>query len=221
MRFLRTGDVFYGKSYADMINKAIGTNYASYMKCTVELSDFGSAGVVAWFVYMDETIHGYGNGWHWANKLSLDGQEIDEYNVSVSKNQLKKKRTEIGYNPYKLAFQIDPYGSGREHCCKFVGAFRLKSFIKKDASAQTYEKVLDEYKLLGKGERGYCNSKEDFIPKEGKYLVPLSEMGFSPTTYNLLKNSIKNAGELLELEIGIEGAISDEIQEKIAIHFRA
>ena len=220
MKILRTGDVFYGKSHADMINKAIGTNFSSYMKSTVELSDFGCVGVVAWFVYMDGSIHGYEDGWSWFNKLSLDGLEIYEYNVSDCKDKLKKRRAEDGYNPYKLAFQIDYNETGNRHCCKFVGAFRFKSFIKNDSSAETYEKVLDEFKLLGKGEYGGgCNCRDDFIPKEGKYLTPLIEMGFSPKTYNLLKNSMKNAGELLELGIGIDGAISDEIQEKLAMHF--
>ena len=221
MKILRTGDVFYGKSHADMINKAIGTNFSSYMKSTVELSDFGCAGVVAWFVYMDGSIHGYEDGWRWSNKLSLDGFEIDEYNVSACKDKLKKRRVEDGYNPYKLAFQIDHNETGNRHCCKFVGVFRFKSFIKNDSSAETYEKVLDEFRLLGKGEYGGdCNCRDDFIPKEGKYLTPLIEMGFSQKTYNLLKYSIKNAGELLELGIGIDGAISDEIQEKLAMHFR-
>jgi hypothetical protein len=220
MRILKTGDVFYGKSHADMINKAIGTNYYSYMKSSVELSDFGCSNVIAWFVYMDGSIHGYEDGWRWANRLSLDGLEISEYNVSDSKEKLKKRRVDAGYNPYRLAFQIDHNGTGNKHCCKFVGAFRLKSFIKADASSEMYEKVLDEFKLLGKGEYGGgCNDREDFIPKEGKYLTAISEMGFSQRTFSLLKNSIKNAGELLELGIGIEGPIADEIQDKICSHF--
>ena len=44
-------------------------------------------------------------------------------------------------------------------------------------------------------------------------------MGFSQRTFSLLKNSIKKAGELLELGIGIEGPIADEIQDKICSHF--
>ena len=220
MRILRVGDVIFGKSHADMINKAIGTHFYSYMKSSVELSDFGCPNVIAWFVYMDGSVHGYEDGWRWANRLSLDGNEIDEYNVSDCKEKLKKRRIDDGFNPYRLAFQIDYDETGNRHCCKFVGTFRLKSFIRKDASAVTYEKVLDEFKLLGKGEYGGgYNCKEDLIPKEGKYLTSLLEMGFSEKTYSLLKNSIKNAGELLELGIGIDGPIANEIQEKICTHF--
>ena len=216
MKNLKTGDVFYGKNYADMINNAIGTNFHSWMKSGVELDDFGCPGIIAWFVFMDGTEHGYEEGWSWVNKLSMDGQEIDEYNISISKDRLKRRRAQEGYYPYRLAFQLDPYGNGSHHCCRFVGAFRLKSFIREDASAVTYEKVMDCFKLGAKGEVGaYLNTKEDLIPTTGKYTIPLEDLEFSEGVQRLLKGYIKNAGDLLELGIGFEGPLADEIQKKI------
>ena len=214
MKILRAGDIFSGRTYAEMINKAVGTNHSSWMKSSVNLADFGCPNMIAWFVFMDGSEHGYGEGWKWANRLSADGKEIDEYNVASSKLQLKKRRVEEGYHPYRLAFQLDPYGENNNHCCRFVGAFRFKSFIRKDGSAVTYEKVTDTFKLGSKGEfGGYLNAKEDLLPKSGKYWIPLEELGFSDATYQILRPHIKYAGELLELGIGIEGPLADEIQK--------
>lgn len=216
MKILKTGDIFSGKSYADMINKAIGTNYYGWRRSSVDLDEFGCPGIIAWFVFMDGSEHGYEEGWTWVNKLSIEEKEIDEYNISTSKLQLKTRRTKEGYCPYRLAFQLDPYGNGNNHCCRFVGAFRFHSFIKKDASAITYEKVMDTFKLGAKGESGnYLNKRENLQPQSGKYLIPLKEMGFSEKVYRILDGHINFAGELLELGIGIEGEIADEIHKKI------
>ena len=97
MKSLHIDDIFSGKSYAEMINKAVGTNHNSWMKSSVNLEDFGCPGMIAWFVFMDGSEHGYGEGWKWANKLSEDGKEIDEYNIASSKLQLKKRRIDYGY----------------------------------------------------------------------------------------------------------------------------
>lgn len=78
MRIFKENDVFYGKNYADLINKTIGTSFAGYMKCSVNLEPFGAPGVIAWFVFMDGSEHGYEEGWKWVNKLSLDQNIIDE-----------------------------------------------------------------------------------------------------------------------------------------------
>ena len=216
MKVLRRGDVFYGKSHADMINKAVGTNYRAWMRSSVDLDDFGCPGMIAWFVYMDGSEHGYEDGWVWVNKLSMDGKEIDEYNISRLKTQLKEKRSKDGYYPYRLAFQLDPYGDGDKHCCRFVGAFRFKSFIRKDASAVTYEKVMDDFRLAGKGEYGAClNRKEDLKPQKGKYNTPLEEMGFSEDTYQLLRRYVNFAGDLLEFGVGVRGPLAEEIQERV------
>ena len=217
MKVLRTGDVFWGKSYVDMINHAIGTNLKEGFRASgVSLDEFGLEGVIAWFVFMDGTVHGYADGWEWVNKISIDGKEIDEYNISTNKTTLKGRRAKEGYHPYRLAFQLDPYGEKDNHRCRFVGAFRFKSFIRKDASAVTYEKVAATFKLGSKGEvGGYLNSKDDLLPKTGKYWTPLEELVFSETTYQILRGYIKYAGELLELGIGIEGPLADEIQARI------
>ena len=214
MKNLKKGDIFFGKNYADMINHAIGTNHQYWPKSSVPLDEFGVPGVIAWFVFMDGSVHGQPT-WLWVNKLSMDGEEIDEYNVSPTLSPLQKRRHEEGYHPYRLAFQLDPYGDGKNNICRFVGVFRLKSFIRKNSSAMTYEKVLDDFKLGSKGQVFGCNNKDDIKPKKGKYFTPLSKMGFTDTTYNILKNHIDNAGDLLELGIGINGPLANEIENKI------
>ena len=222
MRIFKENDVFYGKNYADLINKTIGTSFAGYMKCSVNLEPFGAPGVIAWFVFMDGSEHGYEEGWKWVNKLSLDQNIIDEYNVSSNKNLLRQKICEEGYNPYRLAFQLDPYGQGANSCCRFIGAFRLQSFIRKDGTARSYEKVLKNFKLGHKGEFSEkLNHKEDLFPVSGIYLTPIDEMGFSQNTYSLLANAgLHCAGELLELGVGCEGPLAEEIQKKVCEHFK-
>ena len=71
MKTLNAGDVFIGRTYAEMINDALGTNFKSLQRSSVELSDFGAAGFIAWFVYMDGSIHGFEGGWRCSNILSL------------------------------------------------------------------------------------------------------------------------------------------------------
>ena len=217
MKVLKTGDIFWGKSYVDMINRAIGTNLKEGFRSSgVHLDEFGLNGVIAWFVFMDGTVHGYSDGWEWVNKISPSGQEIDEYNISTNKTTLKGKRAKEGYYPYRLAFQLDPYGEKDNHRCKFVGAFRFDSFIRKDASAVTYSKIMDKFYLSGKGEFGSIfGTKEDFIPRQGKYLTPIEDMGFKSSSCALLKSFFQNAGELLEAHMESECPLMHEIQNRL------
>lgn len=223
MRILRAGDVSIGKNYADMINNAIGTNFSGYTKCTVDLACFDVHDVVAWFVYMDGSKHGYPDGWEWTNRLSLDGKTIREYNVSTDKSRLKIKQNEEGYHPYRLCFQLDPNATGKKYWCKFLGAYRFSRFLEDDLNAFEYVKVLDEFKIGSNGD-GYnpnLNSKTDFLVNAEQYRTPVETLGFSSDTYRILQiGGIKNAGELLELGIGISGKIADEIRQKIVQVFR-
>lgn len=221
MKVFNTGDVFRGKNYTDMINKALGTRFSFYRKCTVDLDRFNCPGVVAWFVFMDGSFHGYEEGWVWANRISLDGLSIKEFNVSTQKERLKERKLEIGYQPYRLAFQIDPYENQNRYCCKFVGAFRFREFIREDGTAYSYEKVLDRFALANNGETGnFFNTKEDLQYKGGKFLTSIDDMGFSSLALHVLKNGkVKNAGELLELGLGFKGDLADEISEKVIKFF--
>lgn len=58
MKILHVGDTWHGKSHVDMINLALGADYAAYMRSTVPLKRFGGRGT-AWFVYMDGSVHGH------------------------------------------------------------------------------------------------------------------------------------------------------------------
>ena len=219
MKTLRTGDIAIGKNYAEMINDAIGTNFKGYQKCTVNLpnaDDPNKTDICAWFVYMDGTVHGYPDGWLWRNILSTDGKIIREYNVSPDKGLLIKRQTSEGYYPYRLCFQLDPNGTNKNNWGKFVGAFRFAKFLSDDLSAVEYVKVLDEFKIASQGDgfNSLLNTKNDFLADAPSYKVPIEEMGFSDFIYQLLsKFGITSSGDLLELGIGIEGKIADEIRK--------
>ncbi len=222
MKILNTGDVTYGNSHADMINKAIGTSYDGWQKSSVDLAQFGADGVIAWFIFMDGSEHGYENGWRWKNFLSDNGDVIREYNVSPSKTAVIMKRNEEGYLPFRLCFRLDPYEIGSRHCCKFMGAFVLDSFIKEDLTAIKYIKVSDSFNLGSKGESGnYIDGKNIFLKKGGRLLKPLSELGLSDRVYRLLKSGgISFAWELLSLGMETSGEIADEIRQKLYEVFR-
>ena len=66
MKTFRVGDKFYGINHTDLINKTIGTTLRATRRCRVDLADFQCDGVIAWFVFMDGSIHGY-DDWHWSN----------------------------------------------------------------------------------------------------------------------------------------------------------
>lgn len=222
MRTFSYGDAFYGYSNANMINNAIGTNFFDYTACSVDLDIFDCEGVIAWFVYMEGTTHGYENGWKWKNFISQDGNTIKEVNVSKDKYPLIKRRLELGYRPYRLAFKLDPFHTGNRYCCQFVGVFRLKGFVQGKFSEVVYEKVADACKLTDKGQIDFSSSKKaDFEPNSGIYFTDISELGISDNNLNLLKRcGIRNAGDLLEL--GLEDASKDfydDVHKNLVKHF--
>ena len=218
MKIFNVGDIFRGKSHGDMINETLGTNYADKIIFShVDLGQFSAYGVRAWFVFMDGTPHGYGDGWFWENRLSFDGKTINEINVSRDKDALKKYQQLNGFTPFKLAFQKDPYESGNPHCCKFVGAFRLAGFYNKDLTAFKYEKVSDTFHLGDKGEYGdILDDASMFIEKNEKYLTPIENLGFSNIVLTMLQNvGIKYFWELLPIGTKSSGPIYEEIRLKL------
>ena len=221
MKILRAGDIFSGKSHADMINNALGAKCANPMKSSVHLDKFGHNGIIAWFVYMDGSIHGY-EDWHWSNRLSLDGLTIYERNMDQPKKKLEIERLKNGYNPFRLAFQLDPYETGNRYCCKFVGAFRLEAFKGNEVPDIEYKKVLDSFTIGGKGEYGskYINDRNDFFIDDMRYKAKIEKLNFSNNVYTMLKRANVNiVGELLEIGLGFNEA-SIEIRDKIEEFFK-
>lgn len=220
---LSLGDKTLQKSYVGMINEAIGTNYSSWLKCTVDLKQFDVPNVNAWFVFMDGSVHGYPDGWQWENTISADGNTIIEEHISSVKETLKERQIREGNNPYKLCFQRDYIGSGNGSWCKFVGAFRFSRFLSEKLDKFEFVKVLDEFKIGSKGD-GYnprLNSKNDFVVNVPSYKVPIERMGFSDSVYRLLKcGGIATSGDLLELGIGVDGPIATEIRQKLYEFFQ-
>ena len=217
MKLLRAGDVFQGNSHADMINNALGAKCANPMKSSVHLDKFGNKGIIAWFVHMDGTTHGTEDKYIWENFLSADENTIKEFSVGVSQNKVIGKRQEEGFLPYRLAFQIDPFYTGDKHCCKFIGAFCLSKFLRKDQTAIEYSRAAKEFRLgsLGGGINN-IDGKELFIRNMPHYYYPIAQMGFSPDIYNILKKyGCSYAGELLELGFESGNKLIISIQQKL------
>ena len=221
MKTFRNGNVFYGNSHTDLINKTLGTTFKVTQRCGIDLADFQCDGIIAWFVSMDGSIHGY-EDWHWSNRLSLDGLTIYERNMDQPKKKLEIERLKNGYNPFRLAFQLDPYETGNRYCCKFVGAFRLEAFKGNEVPDIEYKKVLDSFTIGGKGEYGskYINDRNDFFIDDMRYKAKIEKLNFSNNVYTMLKRANVNiVGELLEIGLGFNEA-SIEIRDKIEEFFK-
>ena len=220
MKTFRVGDKFYGINHTDLINKTIGTTLRATRRCRVDLADFQCDGVIAWFVFMDGSIHGY-EDWHWSNRLSSDGMIIYERNMDQPKKKLEIERLDKGYNPFRLAFRLDPNETGNRHCCKFVGAFKLDSFIGSDVPDIEYKKVLDEFTISEKYE--YSSSvteKSSFFKNDKRYNAGIEVLNFSDSVYTMLKKAnVNHVGELLDIGLGFNQA-SIEIRDKIEGFFK-
>lgn len=225
MKTLTAGDLIYGHSYTDMINKAIGTKFKGYRRSLAELDDFGAAGVGAWFVYMNGMEHGMEDNL-WENFKSLDETYIKEFCVSPSHKKIMEKRDKEGFHPFRLAFQIDPYDTDDSPtCCKFLGAFCFSKFLREDLTAIEYKKISDVFRINGKDEFGApCSTRADLLeiddPVIKKFLSPIDELRLPEKIYQMLKGAeIKYAGELLELGLGT-GSYSTEIRKSLYGFFR-
>ncbi len=211
-------DKFVGNSYADMINHALGTNFKVYEDSGVLLDEFELPGVIAWFVFMDGSTHGYAPDYLWENRLI--GNIITEKLVSKDHAEVIQKDDREGHYPLRLAFELlDCKKDFYE--CRFVGAFALSHFLRKDLTAREYVRIMDQVTLKSKGEFGkILNTKAGFIKRMPQYATPIEEMGFSEKNMKLLKGHISTAGDLLELGLEAAGAISDEIRQKLYEHFK-
>ena len=220
MKTFSVGDIFYGNSHTDLINKTIGTKFRGIQRCGIDLSDFQCDGIIAWFVFMDGSIHGY-EDWHWSNRLSRDGLIIYERNMDQPKKKLEIERLNKGYNPFRLAFQLDPYATGNRHCCKFVGAFKLDAFIGEEVPDIEYKKVSDKFTIGDKGV--FCANITDkikFYENDNRYNAKIEVLNFSDTVYLMLKKaSVHTVGELLGIGLGFNQS-SIEIRDKIEKFFK-
>ena len=217
MKILHSGEVTFAKSHAELINKALGTNYSSYRKASVDLEQFGNSGIIAWFVHMDGTEHGTDDDYIWENFLSADETIIKEFSVSRSQKKVIRKHQEEGFHPFRLAFQLDPFATDNRYCCKFIGAFCLSKFLREDQTAIEYKRVAKEFRLGSKGGlETNLDGKDLFIKNMEKYYVPLEEMDFPSPIYSLLKRcGISYAGELLELEFDSGKELIQTIQKQL------
>lgn len=221
MRILKTGNITYGNSHADMINKVLGTSFQSYRKSSIDLGQFGNDGIIAWFVYMDGTRHGTEENYVWENFLSADENIIKEFSVGETQEKVIRKRRQEGFKPFRLAFQLDPFRNGNRHCCKFIGAFCLNNFLRKDQTAIEYKRIAKEFNLGSKGETGqFLGNRDLFIKHIPNYYTPIEKMDFPFGLYQFLKkNGFHYAGELLELGFEDRSELIQPIQNKLGAVF--
>ena len=139
-----TGDTFSGIDFTDMFNHALGTHYMRYMRCRIGLKSLGfSDDGMAWFVFMNGTVHGPHKGFLFVNRISPDGNTIEEEYVGNNKASVKMY---LPPNDVRLCFQRDPLGTGDEYLCKFVGVFQISGYKETEKGfIRIHKKVSDTY----------------------------------------------------------------------------
>lgn len=220
MKTFSVGETFFGRSHTDLVNNVLETNFGFTKKSRIDLTGFQCHGVVAWFVYMDGSIHGY-EDWRWANRLSCGGTKITERYIDSSRKMLGIERLKNGYNPFRLAFRLDPHETGNRYCCKFVGAFRLNAFIGDDVPDIEYVKIADDFTIGDKYNYiDYDACKSIFFRNDARYTAKIETLNFSDGVYRMLKNAnITMAGELLSIGLGFDKS-SIEMRDKTERFFK-
>lgn len=138
-KIFNVGDTFTGRNHVDMLNRVLGTNYKAFMRCWVSLQKFGGNGI-AWFVNMDGTIHGSAPDYLWKNTLSADGKTIVEECVGTGVTYVEPPQA------WRLAFRLDPFGTGNRYQCEFVGYFKMTE-CSADNLKRTYTRIQETYTL--------------------------------------------------------------------------
>ena len=211
-----SNEIYSGTSHADMINKVLGTHFHGFQRASVELTNWGAPGVIAWFVFMNGTVHGFADGLMWKNNCFVKEITEELVNKKEATSLLYAKRAQNSYYPYRLAFQLDPLGKNDRYSCRFVGVFALTGFYEKDLTKMRYIKVVDRFCLANMDMGESKNTKEDIIPKINNYRTPIASLGFSPMLNFKFKNgNMLYSGQLLELEGLTNFADQCEIREKL------
>ena len=136
----KIGDTIYARTHADFLNQLLSTNYKSYMKSSLHLSD----GKLLWMIELGSFVSPSG----WINRL--ESNLIRESHVGP--------RFEYGHNTYKRALEMRQYfdssdrvifdivktGQGRKYI--FRGVFRLNR-EQCTYNENVWELALSEYKL--------------------------------------------------------------------------
>ncbi len=111
---VKTGDIFGGNSFVEIINKIFQKNYRGWMKGYVDLDEYGIPNSIAWFVHFDGEVHGNRTGWLWRNVLSQDGERITEHFLGddvLKFCEAVRNNNQVG-KANRIAFQRNPIGLG-------------------------------------------------------------------------------------------------------------
>lgn len=137
-------DWFEGADYLGMLNDAGGTRFKTYKRSYIELDKLGYPDKgIAWVVFMDGKPHGPNEKYLWKNRISRDGETIEEEYVGTDKRLVKKY---VAENEIRVSFQRDPFGIRQENLCRFVGVFRISEYRDTEKGfIRIYEKISGSY----------------------------------------------------------------------------
>lgn len=142
----KLGQVWEGRSYADLINKIFHKQYKQYMRATLDLAQFGGKGI-AWIVSINGEPHGMG-GDLWINSMVGDGEVIEEKYVGDNRAKIRAEflaGMEITFSD-RLTFQKDPDDTGNMYKAKCLGYYTLKMFDT-DRLLRVWERRSESYPL--------------------------------------------------------------------------
>ena len=142
----KLGDLFEGASYGKLFNIVCETHFRKYKGNTIDLQRLGypEEGDI-WIDFMDNVARGPGLRYLWANRISPDGQTIEEEYVGTDQRVVMKY---IDENKIRVCFQRDPFGMDEENICKFVGVFKFCEYRDTERGfVRIFKKFSDRYPL--------------------------------------------------------------------------
>lgn len=129
---MKSGDIFYARTHAELLNQILGTDYKQYMKCAYNLSD----DTVIWMIRLD----GHESKAGWTNILRADG--IYEVYTGDPCSRLDAHKTP-NYPKKRLVFDIvESAYQGRRYI--FRGIYKFDD-IAGDNDRRVWRKISDKY----------------------------------------------------------------------------
>ncbi len=146
MKVYITGDIFHGGTFTQMVNDAWDTDFNRYLKSRIKLEHLGYPDKgYAWIAFMDGSVHGTHQGYLWVNRISADGATIEEEYVGDDRENLRMR---IFKDEIRVSFRRDPFGTGNDDCCSFVGVFQIsETRDTMNGFIRIFKKISDRYPL--------------------------------------------------------------------------
>ena len=179
---MKTGEIVYARTHAELLNELLGTSYSGWMKSSIMLPE----GERLWMIQLGDFVASSG----WRNQLVSEDRIVEE---QISELQFKNNGTVVETGKYdedRVVFDFDKKAKNRKYI--FRGVFRINRALSSNTK-NVWDKITDEY-LIGNNDA--CALDNIFVFDKNDENVNEIE-GLLPETfdniYNTIKEELKNS----------------------------